>query len=85
MKDLVHSLYGGIYKMEIKENGLLPEEQEVMDKLLESFHLFADLSREHPDELRDFIDGIHTCQSILAIRICRRLYPKGWLTYTEKN
>jgi len=59
------------------ENGLTDEEQMVMDKLMEAYGAFLKLSREHPDELRDFVDGVHRCQDVLAVRICRRIYPAG--------
>ena len=64
-----------------ENNGLLPNEQLVMDKLMEAYAAFLKLDREHFDELRDFVDGVHRCQDVLAVRICRRIYPKGWPTY----
>ena len=33
---------------------------------------------DRTEELRDFADGIHRCQDALAVRICRRAFPKGW-------
>ncbi len=65
-----------------QENGLTEKEQLVMDKLMEAYSAFLDLSKEHPDERSDFVDGIHRCQDVLAVRICRRIYPKGWPTYS---
>lgn len=49
-----------------------------MDALCDAFNAFAALDRQHPDELRDFADGVHRCQDQLALRVCRRAYPKGW-------
>lgn len=66
---------------EPNKNGLTPDEQLVMDKLMEAYAAFIRLSREHPDELRDFVDGVHKCQDVLAVRICRRIYPEGWPSY----
>lgn len=67
------------------ENGLTQNEQIVMNKLMEAYEAFLELNKEHPDELRDFVDGIHRCQDVLAVRICRRIYPKGWPTYNGSN
>jgi len=63
------------------ELGLMPKEQEVMDKLMECYKAIIKLDKEHPDEMRDFVDGIHKIQDVLAVRIVRRMYPKGWPTY----
>ena len=61
--------------------GLTPEEQEVMDKLMECYGAFLKLDREHPDEMRDFVDGVHVIQGVLAMRVVRRCYPRGWPTH----
>lgn len=61
--------------------GLTPEEQGVMDKLMECYELFLKMDREHPDEIRNFVDGVHKIQDILALRVIRRCYPQGWPTY----
>lgn len=59
-------------------DGLTDDEGEVMDRLIAAFNKFCALDRQHPDELRDFVDGIHKCQDLLAVRIVRRHYPEGW-------
>lgn len=59
-------------------NGLLEEEQNALDKLMECYSMFLKLDREHPDEMRDFVDGIHKIQSVFALRVVRRIYPLGW-------
>jgi len=64
--------------------GLSETEQEVMDALLLAYNKFCSLDRQHPDEGRDFTDGIHRLQDILAVRIARREYPEGWPTYSNK-
>ena len=61
--------------------GLTKKEQLVMDKLMECYKAFIELDEEHPDEMRDFADGVHRIQDVLAVRIVRRVYPKGWPTY----
>ena len=68
--------------MEInKETGLTKTEQKTMDALVVAVNEFSSLDRQHPDELRDFVDSIHRLQDILAVRIARRKYPNGWPTY----
>ncbi len=69
---------GRMDKMSDRVDGLTPEEGEVMDALIKAWNEFAGLERQHPDELRDFTDGIHRCQDLLAVRIARREYPIGW-------
>jgi hypothetical protein len=61
-----------------RPDGLTGAEGRVADALVEAVEAFARLEREHPDELRDFVDGIHRCQDQLALRIVRRCYPAGW-------
>jgi hypothetical protein len=62
--------------MSIDEMGLTQDEREVMDRLMDAFRLFHRLTKEHPDELRDFVDGLHRCQDVLAVRVCRRIYSR---------
>ena len=66
-------------------DGLTDEEQAVMVNLKEAYEKFMQLSKEHPDELRDFVDGIHRCQDVMAVRVCRREFPEGWPTYDIKK
>lgn len=62
----------------MRDDGLTLEEGIVADALLKAVCAYEDLPRQHPDEHRDFIDAIHRCQDLLAIRIARRHYPRGW-------
>jgi hypothetical protein len=61
-----------------RDDGLTDAEGKVADALVEAVIAFSALERQHPDEMRDFVDGIHKCQDQLAVRIVRRHYPKGW-------
>ena len=63
------------------QTGLTDEETRVAGFLIDAWVEFGKLVSQHPDENRDFTDAIHRCQSILALRIVRRLYPKGWPTH----
>lgn len=61
-------------------SGLLPKEQAVMDHLVEATNEFARLPRTHPSDMEEFIDGMHRCQQLLAMRIVRRLYAGVWFS-----
>lgn len=61
-----------------ESDGLTEEEGVVMDALCDAANAFGKLPSQHPDEARDFCDAIHRAQDLLAVRIARRLYPKGW-------
>ena len=64
-------------------SGLTMAEAACHEALQESYRLFLNLPRQHPDEVRDFVDGLHRIQDLFAMRIARRCYPLGWSTYTE--
>ena len=61
-----------------RDDGLTNAEGVVMDHLVDAVNAFAKLDRQHPDEGRDFCDGICRCQDTLAVRIARRAFPIGW-------
>lgn len=61
-----------------RPDGLTDAEGVVMDHLIAAVNAMNSLDRQHPDEMRDFVDGIHRCQDALAVRICRRAFPVGW-------
>lgn len=63
------------------ESGLTPDEDEVMQYLMDAVNGFTQLPTQHPNDIEDFINSIHRCQDILAVRIARRHYPEGWPTY----
>jgi len=52
------------------------EEESVLIKLTDAWNKFCDLSSQHPDEARDFADGIHKCQYVIAMRSVRDDYPE---------
>lgn len=51
------------------------KEEEIVDILSNAFNEFIKLESQHPDELRDFADGIHKCQYVLGMRIAREHCP----------
>lgn len=60
------------------ETGLLPAEDNVMDHLVDAAEGFARLPVQHPSDADEFMVAIHHCQDLLALRVARRTYPKGW-------
>lgn len=61
------------------ESGLTPEEQQVMDALVEAWNRFKAIDEFISlDEQRDFNQAIHAAQQVLMGRIVRRLYPEYW-------
>ncbi len=61
-----------------REDGLTEREGKVMDALIMAWTEFSLLDIQHPNDQKDFCDSIHKCQDLLACRIARRHYPKGW-------
>lgn len=64
-----------------RQDGLTKQEGVVMDALCKAVVEYYKLPVDHPTEQREFVDAIHRLQDLLAVRIARRLYPKGWTTY----
>lgn len=52
-----------------------------MDALCAAVDAFELLEAQHPDEEAEFFAAIHRLQDLLAVRVCRRIYPKGWVTF----
>jgi hypothetical protein len=59
-------------------DGLTEEEGVVMDNLVAAANAFFKLEPQHPSEMREFQQGIHQCTSLLAVRVCRDVFPQGW-------
>ena len=64
--------------------GFTDAEKRCHDALMLSYQEFIDMPREHPDEMRDFVDAVHKIQGLLATRIVRRDYPDYWATYSDQ-
>jgi hypothetical protein len=62
-------------------DGLTKAEGRVMDALCDAANAFGDLPHQHPSEDADFVNAIHRCQDLLAIRVARRQFPQGWPMY----
>jgi len=50
-----------------------------MDHLCWAVDAFEELEMQHPDERNEFYAAVHRIQDLMAVRIARRHYPKGWL------
>ena len=55
---------------------LTNKEKLVLDYLKKAWEEFLKLDRQHPDEARDFDDGIHRCQYLMGMRIARKYHPE---------
>lgn len=65
----------------MENNGLMPEENEILDLTVEVWNKFAGLEVQHPSDLDDFYRAIHDIQRIVAMRVLRREYPEVFPTY----
>jgi hypothetical protein len=57
-----------------------PDEQEIMDLLVAAHNKFSTLETTHPDETREWFDGVHALQDVIGRRILRRLFPATYPT-----
>jgi len=60
------------------------EEKQVLDKISEAHRAFAELEQQHPNDIRDYINGIHILQGLIMQRIARRADPNMFPTYKTK-
>ena len=51
-------------------------EKACLDSIVKAYNLFTELDRQHPNELIDFTNAIHTCQYIIGMRIARKYEPE---------
>lgn len=61
------------------------EEQEVMDLIVQAYENYIQIEPMHPDHIREFVDGIHKCQTVLKSRVVTRDYPDIFYNATLKN
>ena len=60
----------------ITNKNLTKQEKRILIHLTTAWNEFIKLDTQHPDELRDFADGLHKCQYLIGMRIARRIVPK---------
>lgn len=57
---------------------LTVEEKELLCKLGECWNLFTSLEKRSSADNSEFVDAIHRCQQIVALRVARRVDPEVW-------
>lgn len=58
--------------------GLTPHEERVLELLAEAWNLFRRQPQHGTADVAEFTAAIHRAQSIVAVRVARRLDPKVW-------
>lgn len=67
---------------------LTKKEKEVLTKIGDAHKAFIELEQQHPDDIRDYINGVHIMQGLIMQRVARRTskeFPiykktkKGWI------
>jgi hypothetical protein len=53
-------------------------EKLVVRLLAEAWNAYLALPVEHPNEREEFMQGVHRCQDIVAVRVARRADPETW-------
>lgn len=56
----------------VRQSGLTNGERRVLETLGEAYNQFAGLEREHPSEMNDFCNAVHSAQRIVLARVGRR-------------
>ena len=51
------------------------DEKVIMDLIVKAHNIFIQLEPSHPDDLREWVDGVHKCQNVLMNRVVCRDYP----------
>jgi hypothetical protein len=66
-------------------NGLTSEENEISKLIVDVWDKFTELKQTHLSDIEDVQKAIHQLQNVLGMRTLRRLYPKHYMSYKEKN
>lgn len=61
------------------------EEKEILDLLIDAHHKFIALKTQHPQELTEWLAGIHQCQDIIALRVARAAEPNIFMIHSKIN
>jgi hypothetical protein len=61
------------------------QEKLIMDLLILAHNKFVDMDQMHPDDKREWVDGIHRCQNVLKGRVVTRDYPDIFYNLQNKN
>jgi hypothetical protein len=61
--------------------GLTDQEKEILFLLADAWNKFQAIEGKHPDDNRDFLDGIHNLQRLIGVRVARRVDVDVWNQY----
>lgn len=53
----------------------MEKEEKIVKMLAECWNEFLQLEQQHPDERRDFCNGIYRCQDVIGMRFARESRP----------
>ena len=68
-----------------EKNPFTPEEQKVMDFLVDAQNSFSELETTHPSEEEDWTNAMHALQRLLGQRVLRRDYPDYFYSSKESD
>lgn len=77
-KDNLMPPFYGDNQIKVHYDGLNLEEQQILRKLGEAWNEFQALSNHIQSDKKEFLDAIHRCQQIIALRVARRIDPGVW-------
>lgn len=60
------------------KNPYTEKENEVNLLLVQAHNIFTEMNDMHPDDTREWVDGIHKCQNVLMRRVVIRDYPNAF-------
>jgi len=61
------------------------EEKIIFDLLVQAHNKFVEMEQMHPDDMREWVDGIHKCQNVLISRVVTRDYPDVFVNHSSEN
>lgn len=62
----------------IQNPALTPDEQSLLFQLGEAYNKFVLLPNRSAADTDEFVDAIHRCQQLIALRVARRVDPHVW-------
>lgn len=63
---------------DLPSNPLTESERDLLRRLGECYNLFTSLEKRSEADNSEFVDAIHRCQQIVALRVARRVDPEVW-------
>ena len=68
-----------------KYTGLSPQENIVMARIIKVYEAYNKLETQHQTEKQEVCDAVHKIQDLLAVRVCRRMFPEFWECKPKKE